>query len=179
MMKKKIILCVLMSCLTMMLMGFGKIENDISAKEYFISQLPNGWETDTDISMEGGEIYAPKGGSDSAGCYIAFSEEYVGIEYVGYIELILENKEEIIEEFKEFAKEEGLEIIDMEIDYQETYLGEAVKMTFSMIYDGEFGISEVFVIIDNNYFYLIEALRLEDATEDSIGVLREIIKGDL
>lgn len=147
-------------------------ENKVSTG-YMVFELPEGWAQDKDNDDYDTYSYAPDGDAEFSGCVISIKREYMGNEDFD-VRYLLEDEEYTREYFESLL---GDNVSDVAIsDYGDTCLGRAVEVSLSVNSGVGAGKYWIFMMTEDYYIYMIEAMETEDASEDVYSVVTEILE---
>lgn len=132
--------------------------------------LPMNWREDADLSDYETMVFAPDGDTENSGCMISVYEEYMSYDEELDLDAIIaeESKSELEKSMDATVTAYNTEIV-------ETGLGRAAMISYT-VKDGDARADGVMYFLSmDGYAYTIQALKLDDAVEDSFVVLDGIL----
>lgn len=141
------------------------------ANMYMSFELPEGWKKDEDNSNNYDEfVFAPGGNAIRANGYIGVFNDY---SYDNNVEKMLDDIDYTAEYYESLL---GDNVADMTVEaFNETFMGDMVKIEFKMDEDGDSGTYIVYCGYYKYYVYNIIVFISDDADDDEVQDIRDAV----
>ena len=140
---------------------------------YLVFELPEDWAEVTSGVSYDEDVYAPDGDLQFSGCYISFQREFISSDEKVNVREFVEDRESTKEMVTEAL---GGELTEFDVELYETCLGTAAKISYTVDAGSYIGTGEVYFIFEGYYAYTIQAVALDDATDDPFAVIADIFE---